>query len=131
MPRCPDCGKFVSVEMAEPEMEELVVDAEGNVSGSVRLVQECGECGTELAEANIDVEATVTVEHKDGCKGESGLVSEDEATESKDRFEGKGRYAKHFYGADITATIRCEDCGAEASLETSVEEQAIFFESLV
>ena len=125
--RCPDCNKFVSIEMAEPELElEL---GEGEVTGTVRLVQTCADCGTELAEANPDIYEPFDFEHKsDDCDGK--LILEDESAENDDKYEGKGRYAKHFYSANITATIRCEKCGAEMPFETSVEEQASFFEPL-
>lgn len=83
-----------------------------------------------MAEANLDISESFDFEHKsDGCDGE--LILEDESAENDDRYKGKGRYAKHFYIANITATIRCEKCEAEIPFETSVEEQASFFDSLV
>ena len=131
MPRCPDCNKFVSIEMADPELDGLEVDSDGNVTGSVRLVQTCGECGSELAEANLEVDSSVELKHVADCKKESGLSVEDEEAENDDRYEGKGRGAKHFYIANVRATVKCESCGAEADFMSSVEEQASSFESLV
>lgn len=130
MARCPDCNKFVGIEMADPELE-LEVANEGTVTGTVRLVQTCSECGTELAEANLDVEVDVEVAHKEGCKQESGLSIEDESADNDDRYEGKGRGARHFYVANITGKVKCDECAAEVEFETSVEEQASSFESLV
>lgn len=60
--RCPDCNKFVSIEIAEPELELEVSD--GEVTGTVRLVQICAECNTELAEANIEVIIPFGITHK-------------------------------------------------------------------
>ena len=128
MPRCPDCNRFVSVEMAEPELDLELGD--GEVTGSVRLVQTCADCGTELAEANLDVAQSFEFEHdQDGCDGD--LLLSDEEVESDDRYEGQGRYAKHFYGANITATVSCDKCGVEKELNIYAEEQASFFDSLV
>jgi hypothetical protein len=139
MARCPDCNKFVSYEQAEPELDLSVdleedengVPGDATVSGSVRLVLNCGECGTEMAEANPDVEASVSLEH--GEAAEHDVDIEGESAEANDRYDGKpgtpSRYRRHFYGADITGTIKCS-CGAVAELECSVEEQAGGFESL-
>jgi len=114
--------------MAEPELELGL--GEGEITGTVRLVQTCADCGDELAEANLDISEPFDFEHKsDDCDDE--LALKDESAENDDRYEGKGRYAKHFYVANITATIHCGKCGAEMPFETSVEEQASFFESLV
>ncbi len=56
--RCPDCNKFVSLECGdEPEAELEVSD--GVVTGTVRLVRNCAECGTELKEASFDVEVEI------------------------------------------------------------------------
>lgn len=129
MPRCPDCNKFVGIEMAEPELE-LEVDNDGLVTGTVRMVQTCADCGSELAEASMDVEVQVELTHAEGCKKESGLEVEDESAENDDRYEGKGRGRKHFYVASVTGNVKCGDCEAVAHLETSVEEQASSFESL-
>lgn len=130
MARCPDCNKFVGIEMAEPELN-LEVDNDGSITGDVRLVQTCAECGTELAEANLEVGGEVEIEHDAGCKKESGLELDNEEAENDDRFEGKGRYARHFYVANIQAMAKCADCGMELEFNTSVEEQASSFESLV
>ncbi len=130
MPRCPDCNKFVGVEMADPELE-LEVDSDGLVTGTVRLVRTCADCNSELAEANVDIEVQAELVHAEGCKQEAGLEIEDEEAESDDRYEGKGRGQKHFYVANITGKVKCEDCAAVAEFETSVEVQASAFESLV
>ncbi len=131
MPRCPDCNKFVSVEMSDPELDDLEVDPEGNITGTVRLIQTCADCGAELAEANIEVSESVEFTHAEGCKEESGLEIENAEATSEDRFEGKGRGARHFYQAVIQGEVVCPDCEARADFEFTVEEQASAFESLV
>jgi predicted nucleic-acid-binding Zn-ribbon protein len=51
--------------------------------------------------------------------------------ESDVRTEGKGRYTKTFYGAQIEAELTCERCGATVNLSPHVEEQASAYEELV
>ncbi len=139
--RCPDCKKFVSVTQEDPEFEpEVATDAtgglsqQGTVSGDIRLVLSCADCGTELAESTQSVEENFALVHEEGCKtleAEDMPELEAEATAtSNDRFEGKGRGARHYYGADIEVKLSCSECGAEATVETKVEEQASAFESL-
>lgn len=69
--RCPDCNKFVSYdESAEPEaMLEVETDGtdEATVSGTVRVVLTCAECGTELKETSFDVDETVEVPEAHTC----------------------------------------------------------------
>lgn len=63
--RCNDCNKFVGLELQDEPEAELEVDEGGLVTGSVHLVRECAECGTELKEGNFTVEVLVPafVEH--------------------------------------------------------------------
>ena len=132
MPRCPNCNKFVSVEMAEPEMDTLEY-TDGTVTGEVRLVQTCADCGAELAEANLDVEIDAEFAHKiETCPG----VPEIDATaENNDRYDGgpktPARYRKHFYVASISGNITCPDCQASCEFSGTAEEMASGFESLV
>lgn len=136
---CPDCNKFVSIEMADPEVSSEEVH-DGQVTGSVRLVQTCADCGSELAEANLDF----TIDIPDGAfphtvseSGEDSAACGDEdisvtvEAENDDRFEGRGRYTKHFYVANLHATVKCEKCESEIELDGSTEEQASSFDSLV
>jgi hypothetical protein len=140
MARCPDCNKFVSFEQADPEVElevELAKEEDGkpaevNVTGTVRLVLNCGECSTEMAEANPDFEIEVPLTHQEADEHEVELV--EEFAEPSDRYDGKpgtpSRYRRHFYGADISGKVRCS-CGAEAEFNGTAEEQAGAFDSLV
>ena len=125
--RCPDCNKFVFIEMAKPELDLQLDD--DKVSGEVRLVQICAECGMELAEAELDIEITFDFKHDtEGCDGE--LKISNEKASNSDRFEGRGHGARHFYGADITATVSCPKCGVKQMVEGSVEEQSSSFDQL-
>lgn len=56
--RCPDCSKFVSMDMSYPELESnLEFDTEmQTVTGTVRIERNCAECGTPLKEGQLDAE---------------------------------------------------------------------------
>jgi hypothetical protein len=55
--RCPDCNKFVSFD--EPEIEGDDPDIVGTaVSGNVRIVLKCADCGGELMD-EVDVDQAV------------------------------------------------------------------------
>lgn len=69
MARCPDCNKFVPMDQGDPEVNDVNVDG-NTVTVSVRLVNNCGECGTELTEASVDGEAEFDM--PDGWAEESG-----------------------------------------------------------
>lgn len=120
--RCPSCNKFVSNEEQDPEEQELRIDLESvathpkapdtkeiRISGEVRIVNACVECGEELAEAvfQIDLGMQIPVEH-DGEKHE--LEVSLDGLERVSKTEGKGRGTKTFYGAEGTLTVMCE-CG--------------------
>ena len=48
MARCPDCNKFVGFDTdTDPEVEVGEIDTEsGTVEATVRIVNNCAECGT-------------------------------------------------------------------------------------
>lgn len=135
--RCPDCNKFVSLELGEEPEAELEV-SDGVVTGTVQIVRNCADCGTELKEATFDVEVTLPTlvehaneiaaarearekEHKDKeVAGETPSMDEDEdehdmeveVDECQATEEGGGRYKKSYYGVDVTFTAKCS-CGKE------------------
>lgn len=159
MARCPDCNKFVSVEQADPESNDPSIEVTGVVDkpeplseldklhnlikpkpqgkveeftliDEIHLLLLCAECDTELSEATIDVEEELEFTHSStDCTGDIEL--DDPVVESSDRYEGKGRYAKHFYGADIEYSVSCPKCGVIQTHNVHVEEQASYFDSLV
>jgi hypothetical protein len=104
--RCPDCSKFVGLDMADPEVGDLEVGEDGTVTCEVRIVRTCAECGQELKEANFSLEAQVPVE---GHEGEGHELSVEESSVEPIE-EGGGRYAKSYYGATVNATVTCS-CG--------------------
>jgi len=133
--RCNDCNKFVSYDTeTDPEIG-LDVSSDGHVTGSVRIVNTCQECGSELKEANLDVDVDLSAEiekhrllkgkHDDLSVSDDG-GSRTDRTQNKDR-NGKlitnRRYMKQFYGAEMTITVECE-CGEKFEASWAEEVQA-------
>lgn len=132
--RCPDCSKFVSLEMSDPEDVNLDVEStlDGetlslSVSMSARIVRCCADCGTELKEANIEASEEVEVDATTLVKCvHAGAVSngvtmyewlddkhgdpEISDTSVEQIEEGGGRYAKSFFGATVGYEVKCK-CG--------------------
>ena len=141
--RCPDCLKFVSLEQEEPEVNSVEIESAGDiedgvqeleVTADVRLVLNCGECGGEMKEANLDATETVQFTHADDCEAEEGdLEIEEDGAENMDDYRPAGRpmrYQKHYYGADVTVRVKCNKCEAEDTFTVKVEEQAGAFDEL-
>ncbi len=135
--RCPDCNKFVGLDTeAEPEVD-LDVDLEtGEVTGSVRIMNACQDCGTELTEATFDVdeEFPEAEEHlkkyADPDAGDEKHELEMEDALSRDeRSQGKGRGTRTFYGALGTITVKCS-CNKSWSKDWSDEVQASHMDEL-
>ncbi len=164
--RCPNCEKFASLETAEePEIqgEEIQGDEDDGyfITGEVRIVRVCQDCGEELKEANLEFEMECPPGFsEDGWEYELDST----VTERADTVNSKGRpikprYAKSYYGAEITATFTspevacvacngsghydtvgsptCSECRGNGKTSEStevsviVDEQASFFEELV
>ena len=88
--RCPDCSKFVSFEEQDPEVDGLEISEDGQITGSVRIVNGCAECSTELTESNFDID--VSIEVPKGHEGEGHeLEIEDDGCERTSR---SGYYKK-------------------------------------
>lgn len=122
--RCPDCNKFVSLEMQDPEVEcldattDAPADAQSErtftITGSVRVVRCCAECGQEMKEANLDIEQEVelgeNVHLKNPLEFYATLVwdkvdiSVEEAGIDQVE-EGGGRYAKSYFGASVVLEV--------------------------
>lgn len=132
--RCPECKRFVSVEQGDPTDGLVLEINEEAVTGEVHLTIICAECNTELAEADVEVEMPFKLEHVGECgpdelTGIQPVVTmSDETAIADDRYEGKGRGTRHFYGADVEATVTCLTCDAKTVVESHVEQQASFFE---
>lgn len=133
--RCPDCNKFVGLEQGDPELD---LSVEGDrVTGYVRLVLTCADCGGEMKEANLDID--LDIDHDCEKNEDDDFEIEDESAEPTDRYETKDRhgkaiknfrYQKHFYGAEISITVRCNNCNETIELADAVEEQASGFDDL-
>lgn len=105
--RCPDCSKFVSMDSeTEPEVDNLEIDAEGHITASVRIQNNCADCGTTLKEGSFDVESDLDATILEAHKGEGHELSV-ETSSSERTQEGGGRYAKSYYGAKLEVTVEC------------------------
>lgn len=141
--RCPDEGKFVSLDFGDPEVDSLDIDGDGNITGNVRLVLNCASCGTEMKEANLEIEdLPAEIDEHIAAHKEAGedfdLSIEEDSSAMDDRFSAdkdrKGkripmRFRKHYYIGNVEATVTCS-CGKKFNVTLSVEEQASAFEDL-
>lgn len=122
--RCPDCNKFVSQELGDPENQNLEVSPAGHVSAEVRVFVTCADCGTELKETTLSLEKDCSEQLKGHLEGDPGtheLEIEEEQLESLDDYKrvdrrGKpiknARYQTHLYGARLEFKITCS-CQAD------------------
>jgi hypothetical protein len=123
--RCTGCNKFASNDQQDPEVNNLEIDADGNVSAEVRIVNACAECGTELTEYTFNTEAEplpdvarhIEVCHDDDNPAE--LEVEEDSSERDERTEGRGRGTKTFYGYKLSYTVTCS-CGKTADADGQV-----------
>jgi hypothetical protein len=117
--RCPDCNKFVGFDAdTEPEVD-VRVDDDGMVSGSVRITNNCTECGQELKQAEFEVDIDFTDEvrkHKVARPNEPHALdvelnaSRTDWMQTKDRRGNtikSYRYMKHMYGAEGAVVLTC------------------------
>lgn len=143
--RCPDCQKFVGLEMAEPGVESIEISSFGEIdketgkqelefSGEVRLVLECAECSGEMKEVICSFDNVIIFEHEPGCKAtEEDVEIEEDGIESTEDSRPPGapsRFQKHFYGADVNIRIWCPKCENTMDTTAVVEEQASNFEEM-
>lgn len=128
--RCPDCNKFVSFEENDAEVDSLDVSSDGVVTATARIVNACGDCGQELKEATLDLEA----DHSSECGDHNGeghdLSVEENGSERTSRsgyfkkgefVPASGRYAKTLYGVEVGYKIECL-CG-ELEIEGSMSDE--------
>lgn len=108
--RCPSCEKFTGLDLQDPEVDDIDI-TENTVTASVRIVRCCAECGDELKESMLDMEATLEKGDESGFNpaehvGDKHELSVDE--EGVDQIEeGGGRYAKSYFGAEISFSVHC------------------------
>ncbi len=142
MARCPDCNKFVSYDTeTEPEVENVSIDipevekgegANATVSAEVRIVNNCADCGSEMAEAMFELEGDVEIPAEHIGEGHEIEVGEDSVQRDERFTEAKNpRYAKHFYSVEFNAHVACS-CGKFVEIVTMTDEvQASGMDSLV
>ena len=126
------------------------------ISGTVELRLESSCCSEEVATASVEVDGTIEAdqfEHLETCDywgepdkeggerelkdADVGFDTSDESAEPDDWYEGTDpktgkpysmRYQRHYYGANVTVGVVCDSCGASATFEERVGEQASSFE---
>ena len=113
--RCPSCNKFTAFNLdAEPEVE-IEIDTEGHVSGSVRLVNACVDCDSELKEAYFELCCDISAEnHDDEEKGhELGVETTNIERTMRSGYYGKkkewvdSRHGRTYYGAVVDYHVTC------------------------
>lgn len=115
MARCSSCNKFVSLEMQDPEVENLNYD-EGHISGDVKISRVCVECNQEMKEASFEIAETI----EPFCKCTEPDVKVGEPTVENVE-EGGGRYKKSYFGYELNVELTCEKC--KATTDFSIKEK--------
>lgn len=141
--RCPDCNKFVSYD-TEVDPEESVEPeiADGEFKATYTRTLTCGECGTELKSAEIEVtqalegiddkcEEDESGEHEWEIHVDASSTSELKTTDRNGKPIKKTRYMKQLYGVEVSGTARCIHCGDEVEIQASGSEQASAFDEMV
>ena len=86
MPKCPTCNKFASLNFEDPELDAC--------------------CGDEMKTAELSMEFQVPEEDIKDHQGE-GHELELHVGDCTQLEEGGGRYAKSYFGAEVTFDVRC------------------------
>jgi len=122
MPRCPECNKFVPIEV---ENEDADVNINGaSVTAEIRLVKKCQECDCELAETVFEF-----AEEADHVMGDECELEEvDNGIELTD--SGGARYKKRMLGYNISIQLLCS-CGWTGEVTGEESIAASYFDELV
>jgi hypothetical protein len=127
--RCPECNHFVSFDdEGEPDVD-IDVEDDGAYSGTIRIVNCCADCGTELTEFTFDVEGDMAIVHRTKCT-EPEVSLDGTSADRTQRTEGKGRGTKTFYGVSVECEVTCV-CGANQTFTFDDEVQASYMDALV
>jgi hypothetical protein len=139
--RCPDCNKFVGLETGEPEADLSVEAAEDNksaqITGTVRLVRCCAECGGEMKETTFDVDEQVDLSGEQIDERAEVVAAEIEVTNIESTESGGGRYKKNMIGYNLTYTVSVpwklgkEEGAAEIEGNLADAAQASAFDEMV
>lgn len=137
MARCNDCNKFVSYGDPEIEISSEQVD-EDLLTAEIRIALTCAECSAEIKEAVLDFEQDIDHECEEKEIDEPRYEVLSSSAEGNSRMETTGkngkpikaRYARTYYGADLTFDVQCAWCDETFTVGGDVEEQASGFEEL-
>lgn len=122
--RCPDCGKFTSMETLDPEIQSVSCEP-GEAGFSVRIVRACADCGTEMKETELELEFSFDYDEAHEHHEMEVLNEQAELIE-----ESGSRYEKSYYGARVSGDVIC-DCGEKvATIEVSDKVAASDMEDL-
>jgi len=110
--KCPSCSKFASLEMQDPEVNNLSLEGDGvdrEISFEVRIVRNSECCGDEMKEYTFSDNADPSDEISDKI---AEILSKDPEAEfdvEEDSVsqveEGGGRYKKSYYGFTLSVKI--------------------------
>lgn len=127
--KCTDCNRFVSfncesdpdledsnIDVSSKEIAEDTVEVTVTVYAAIRLVNNCQECGKEMADARVELEgeSIFTLPVKEGGYDEGDFEIEGEEATRSDYFQTKDRrgktisnprYRKHIYSATYTCVV--------------------------
>lgn len=107
----------------------------------------CGECGSDhlvvlregsvlqtrrgLADETLVCPRCEVDRLRNELEGGPEFEVTETSIEPSERWEGKGRVKVHYYGADVTWTVRCELCGEEVCVTGADDLRASSFEDYV
>ncbi len=118
---CPSCSKLCSLETAEPEVNDLEMDADGQVSASARVARTSACCGEEMKEFTYELtddrSADLTKHEQEFHNGEKQEYTIDEDSSEVDE-SGGSRYAKNMIKCVIQYDISCDACTSSEDKET-------------
>lgn len=105
--RCPSCNKFPALNFEDPEVDNGPdIDADGNVTVSIRIYRTSECCGEEMKEAILEMEEEIPREILEAHQGDDHEL-EVEETGVEQIEEGGGRYAKSYFGASLHYAVTC------------------------
>ena len=121
--RCSSCNKFTEVDSdVEPEVQDEFEyecklppspDLGGIVHGSVRIVNQCADCGDELQEATFEFDIKVPLRQEEGCED---FMEVDAEVSRWDEYRPPGaKRQAHFYGVEVSGTVSCPSCKVKTS----------------
>ena len=112
---CPGCTKFASFEGMEPEWDEPAVFEDGHITGQVRIIPTCEDCGEELKETIFEIAIDSVPWY--AAHADHGVTMEEPDLELIDRVENRsvktGKSLLHswqVWGAACTFHLTCS-CG--------------------